>query len=158
QCHERDWVPDQEKMFTKEMKFSWPSIYKIFEKYFDNTLEPLDQLLCADYNGKLVHDFVPTNERYFKHFDIKGKAPLLEDDVIKISLKIPPELKYDLRNNVGKIPLRSILKRTSSHKFIENEKIGFGMNLTELWAKEGREIIMSNLEKGQIFEQKLIDR
>lgn len=82
QCHERDWVADQEKMFGKDLKFSWLSIYEIFEKYFNNTLEPLDQLLCADYNGKLVHDFVPTNEKFFKHFDIKGKAPLLDDEIV----------------------------------------------------------------------------
>ena len=158
QCHERDWVADQEKMFGKDLKFSWLSIYEIFEKYFNNTLEPLDQLLCADYNGKLVHDFVPTNEKFFKHFDIKGKAPLLDDEIVKLSVKIPPELKYDFRNNVGKIPLRSILKRNSKHKFIENEKIGYGMDLNTLWSKEGREIITSNLERGRIFEEKIIDQ
>ena len=158
QCHERDWVADQEKMFGKDLKFSWLSIYEIFEKYFNNTLEPLDQLLCADYNGKLVHDFVPTNEKFFKHFDIKGKAPLLDDEICKLSVKIPPELKYDFRNNVGKIPLRSILKRNSKHKFIENEKIGYGMDLNTLWSKEGKEIITSNLERGRIFEEKIIDQ
>ncbi|HEY7571304.1 MAG TPA: asparagine synthase C-terminal domain-containing protein [Nitrososphaeraceae archaeon] len=157
QCHERDWVPDQESMFTKNMKFSWLSIYDIFEKYFNNTLEPLDQLLCADYNGKLLHDFVPTNEKYFKHFDIKGEAPLLDDEIVGISLMIPPRLKYDFTNNVGKIPLRTILKRNSNYNFKENEKIGYGMDLKALWSKEGREIIMSNMENGQIFENKIID-
>ncbi len=157
QCHERDWVPDQEGMFTKNMKFSWQFIYEIFEKYFNNALEPLDQLLCADYNGKLSHDFVPTNEKYFNHFDIKGEAPLLDDEIVRISLMIPPSLKYDFTNNVGKIPLRTILKRNSNYNFKENEKIGFGMDLNALWSKEGREITISNMENGQIFEKKIID-
>ena len=78
--------------------------------------------------------------------------------IVKLSVKIPPELKYDFRNNVGKIPLRSILKRNSKHKFIENEKIGYGMDLNTLWSKEGREIITSNLERGRIFEEKIIDQ
>ena len=158
QCHERDWVVDQEKMFAKNMKFSWLSIYEIFEKYFNNTLEPLDQLLCADYNGKLLHDFVPTNEKFFRHFNIKGKAPLLDDEIVKLSIKIPPELKYNYKNNVGKIPLRSILTRNSSQKFIENEKIGYGMDLNALWSKQGMEIITCNLERGRIFEEKIIDK
>jgi asparagine synthase (glutamine-hydrolysing) len=139
------------------MKFSWQSIYEIFEKYFNNALEPLDQLLCADYNGKLSHDFVPTNEKYFNHFDIKGEAPLLDDEIVRISLMIPPSLKYDFTNNVGKIPLRTILKRNSNYNFKENEKIGFGMDLNALWSKEGREITISNMENGQIFEKKIID-
>ncbi|HEY7079103.1 MAG TPA: asparagine synthase C-terminal domain-containing protein [Nitrososphaeraceae archaeon] len=156
-CHERDWVPDQEDMFTKDMKFSWLSIYEIFEKYFNNPLELLDQILCADYNGKLLHDFVPTNERYFKYFEIKGEAPLLDDEVVRISLMIPPALKYDFTNNVGKIPLRTILKRNSTYKFIESEKIGYGMDLNALWSKEGREIIISNMENGRIFKDGIIN-
>ena len=30
-CHERDWVPDQHKMFGSKIKFSWEKIYKIFK-------------------------------------------------------------------------------------------------------------------------------
>ncbi len=158
QCHERDWVDDQEKMFAEKMKFNWFSIYEIFEKYFNNDLEPLDQLLYADYHGKLMHDFVPTNEKYFHHFNIKGIAPLLDDEVVILSTKIPPDLKYDFKNNVGKIPLRSILKRNSKHEFIENEKIGFGMDLNTLWSNEGKEIVTSNLDRGRIFEEQIIDQ
>ena len=40
-CHERDWVPDQESVFYKENQFSWNDIYKILEPYFDNTLPRL---------------------------------------------------------------------------------------------------------------------
>ena len=158
QCHERDWVADQEEMFAEEMKFNWFSIYEIFQKYFNNDLGLLDQLLWADYQGKLMHDFVPTNEKYFKHFDIEGIAPLLDDEIVSISTRIPPELKYDFRNNVGKIPLRSILRRNSEHKFIEDEKIGYGMDLNALWSNEGKEIVTSNLEQGRIFEEKIIDQ
>ncbi len=34
-CHERDWVPDQEQVFGPEIKFDWNEIYKILESYFD---------------------------------------------------------------------------------------------------------------------------
>ena len=55
-CHERDWVPDQELIFGKENSFSWDMIYKILIPYFDNALPRLQQVFLADYNGKLIHN------------------------------------------------------------------------------------------------------
>ena len=36
-CHERDWVPDQEKIFNQKTNFSWKSINSIFKPFFDNS-------------------------------------------------------------------------------------------------------------------------
>ena len=64
-CHERDWVPDQEAMFAgTQIKFTWSSIYELIEKYFVGNLDPLEQVLLADYHGKLMYDFIPTNEKF----------------------------------------------------------------------------------------------
>jgi asparagine synthase (glutamine-hydrolysing) len=158
-CHERDWVPDQEKMFGEKMKFSWSSIYKLFEKYFNNSMEPLDQLLAADYHGKLMYDFIPTNEKYFDYFNITGAAPLLEEEIISLSVRIPPTFKYDAMTNTGKLPLRNILKRNLElFSAVEKKKTGYGMDLTKLWFRAGKEIVVSNLDKGRIFEDKIINR
>ena len=56
-CHERDWIPDQEKIFNLKTNFSWKSINSIFEPFFDNSLSPLDQVFLADYNRKLLYNF-----------------------------------------------------------------------------------------------------
>ena len=82
-CHERDWVPDQHKMFAKELKFDWSPIYSLLTSYFNNNLKPLDQVMLADYNGKLMHDFVPTNDKYFRSFKLQGISPLLDNDVVE---------------------------------------------------------------------------
>ena len=58
-CHERDWVSDQESIFDRKIQFSWNDIYKILEPYFDNTLPRLTQVFLADYNGKLIHNMQP---------------------------------------------------------------------------------------------------
>jgi asparagine synthase (glutamine-hydrolysing) len=159
QCHERDWVPDQEDMFGAEIGFTWSSIYLMLKKYFDNDLDPLEQVLLADYHGKLMYDFIPTNEKYFKHFNIKGIAPLLSNEIIDLSVRIPGSLKYDFASNIGKIQLHEIIKRNiSSSYFAENRKIGFGMDLVKFWFRIGKEIVTSNLEKGRIFEDKVINR
>lgn len=159
-CHERDWVPDQEAMFAgTQIKFTWSSILDLIKKYFVSNLDPLEQVLLADYHGKLMYDFIPTNEKFFKHFNISGVAPLLYNQIIDIAMKIPASLKYDFKNNIGKIQLREIIKyNTAGHSTDRNRKIGFGMDLTKFWFRFGKEMVTSNLDKGRIFQDKIINK
>lgn len=159
-CHERDWVPDQEAMFAgTRIKFTWSSIYELIEKYFVGNLDPLEQVLLADYHGKLMYDFIPTNEKFFKHFNISGMAPLLCNQIIDIAMKIPASLKYDFKNNIGKIQLREIIEHnTAGYSTDRNRKMGFGMNLAKFWSRFGKEMVTSNLDKGRIFQDKIINK
>jgi asparagine synthase (glutamine-hydrolysing) len=159
-CHERDWVPDQEAMFAgTQIKFTWSSIYELIEKYFVGNLDPLEQVLLADYHGKLMYDFIPTNEKFFKHFNISGMAPLLCNQIIDTAMKIPASLKYDFKNNIGKIQLREIIEHnTAGYSTDRNRKIGFGMDLAKFWSRFGKEMVTSNLDKGRIFQDKIINK
>jgi asparagine synthase (glutamine-hydrolysing) len=159
-CHERDWVPDQEAMFAgTQIKFTWSSIYELIKKYFVSNLDPLEQVLLADYHGKLMYDFIPTNEKFFKHFNISGMAPLLCNEIIDIAMKIPASLKYDFKNNIGKIQLREIIERnTAGYSTERTRKVGFGMNLAKFWSRIGKEMVTSNLDKGRIFQDKIINK
>lgn len=156
-CHERDWVPDQEKIFGDNLRFDWSSIYSLLRVYFDNDLEPLDQVFLADYNGKLIYDFVPTNDKFFNYFGVTGISPILDDKIIDMSLTIPPSGKFNRETNMGKIPLREILSGLDS-KNISDTKIGFGMDLKKLWATSAKEIITSTLSNASIFRDKIINR
>jgi asparagine synthase (glutamine-hydrolysing) len=160
-CHERDWVIDQESMFGPNTKFAWTSIYQILKGYFDNALEPLEQVLLADYHGKLMYDFVPANQRYFNYCNINGVAPLLSDEIINLSKKIPAELKYNYKTNMGKTHLREIISRLGSPelcRLVEDKKMGFSVDLPKLWINHGKEIVTSNLDRARIFEEKIINR
>ncbi|HET8848029.1 MAG TPA: asparagine synthase C-terminal domain-containing protein, partial [Nitrososphaeraceae archaeon] len=88
ECHERDWVLDQESIFGENIRFDWSSIYSLLRSYFDNDLDPLDQVFLADYNGKLIYDFVPTNDKFFSYLGIAGISPLLDNKIIDMSLRI----------------------------------------------------------------------
>ena len=114
ECHERDWVPDQETIFGENIKFDWSSIYRILKIYFNNDLNPLDQVFLADYSGKLIYDFVPTNDKFFNYFGVTGLSPILDDKIIDMSFRIPPSIKFSKESNMGKIPLREILSRLDS--------------------------------------------
>lgn len=157
-CHERDWVPDQHEMFAKELKFDWSSIYSLLISYFNNRLKPLDQVLLADYNGKLMHDFVPTNDKYFRFFKLHGISPLLDNDVVELGFDLPSDMKYSTDSGMGKLPLREILQLYASDSGNKmNEKVGYGMDLVNLWKNEGKEMVTMLLDKGRIFEDNLID-
>ncbi len=156
-CHNRDWVPDQDQMFGPKLQFDWTKIYLLFKDYFDNDLDPLDQVFIADYHGKLMYDFVPTNRKLFDHFKLLGIAPLLDPSVIDMSIKIPPSMKYDRTRNIGKLQLRDIVDNQEIGQ-LSDKKIGFGMDLSWLWSRTAKEIVTSSLENGRIFEDKLINK
>ncbi|MGB5089878.1 MAG: asparagine synthase C-terminal domain-containing protein [Nitrososphaeraceae archaeon] len=154
-CHERDWVRDQEKIFGENIRFDWSSIYSLLKKYFDNELDPLDQVFLADYNGKLIYDFVPSNDKFFNHFGVTGLSPILDQKIIEMSFRIPPSVKFNRETNMGKIPLREILSHLNG-KNISDTKIGFGMDLNKLWSSSAKEIVTSTLSDASIFRDKII--
>lgn len=155
ECHERDWVPDQEKIFGENIKFDWSSIYSLLRTYFDNDLDPLDQVFLADYNGKLIYDFVPTNHKFFNYLGVSGISPILDNKIIDMSLRIPPLVKFNKESNMGKIPLREILSGLDS-KNVSDTKIGFGMDLKKLWTSSAKEIVISTLSNASVFRDKII--
>jgi asparagine synthase (glutamine-hydrolysing) len=157
-CHERDWVPDQEKIFGENIRFDWSSIYSLLKAYFDNELDPVDQVLLADYNGKLIYDFVPTNDRFFNYFGVTGLSPILDNKIIDMSFRIPPSVKFNRKTGMGKIPLREILSGLDTGKNISDTKIGFGMDLKKLWTGSAKEIVTSTLSDASIFRDKIISR
>jgi asparagine synthase (glutamine-hydrolysing) len=151
-CHERDRVDDQELIFDQKCKFSWKLIYDQLLPHFDNTLSRLEQVFLADYNGKLLYNFNPINSRIATQFDIQILAPLLNQDLISYGLKIPTKFKYDESSNVGKIPLRSLLKKYNADSLILKEKLGFNVNTINLWKSYGHSICKEFLENSRIIE------
>jgi len=70
ECHERDWVPDQENLFGKKAEFSWDEIYSFIIPYFDNTLPEINQIFLADINGKLLFNWIHLNRSFHEYFGI----------------------------------------------------------------------------------------
>ncbi len=94
ECHNRDWVPDQEFLFNKGIKFNWNEIYNYFKPYFKNQLHPLNQVMLADFNGKLLHDFIPTGNA--KH----GFSPSLIFDWKKFGKDIFMANAFEKKSNI----------------------------------------------------------
>ena len=96
-CHERDWVPDQELIFSKSSKFDWKEIYKLLTPYFNNSLSRLSQVFLADLNGKLLFNMIPVNDMFHKAFSISNITPIKNKDLIQLSFGLSQEQKYFLK-------------------------------------------------------------
>ena len=157
-CHERDWVPDQEKIFNQKTNFSWESIYSIFKPFFNNSLSPLNQVFLADYNGKLLYNFSIIGNKINQFFNLKPITPILNSKLISYSSQINPDLKYNSLNNLGKIPLRKLLTKYECDSLISKEKLGFSVNTINLWNSIGKELCDSYLDNSRIVEDGWINK
>ncbi len=157
-CHERDWVPDQHKMFGLKIKFSWETIYEIFRPFFDNHLSPLDQVFLADFNGKLLYDWMPTNKAFGKFLGLNIESIFLTNKMIKFATHVPWQIKYDPIKIEGKIPLLSILSKQKGFEKIQPVKKGFSVDITSLWEKNSKEIVSTYVNQdSEIVKNKIIN-
>ena len=152
ECHNRDWVSDQDQMFGKKIKFDWNEIYEYFRPYFQNKLDPLKQVMLADYNGKLLRDFIPLGKSICSYYKIKGFPIFLESDMISFAQKISLEEKFDKNSHRGKLLLRIICKRLGI-KHID-EKKGFSPALLLDWESNGKEIFKKFLSDKNAYVYK----
>jgi asparagine synthase (glutamine-hydrolysing) len=157
-CHERDWIPDQEKIFNPKSNFSWNSIHSIFQPFFNNSLSPLNQVFLADYNGKLLYNFSIIGNKINKFFNIKAITPILEPELISYASHLSPELKYNVHENTGKLPLRKLLTKYECDSLISKEKLGFSVNTINLWNSIGKELCHSYLDNARIVEDGWINK
>ena len=157
-CHERDWVPDQEKIFNSKTNFSWKSINSIFTPFFDNSLSPLNQVFLADYNGKLLYNFSIIGNKINQFFNLKPVVPILDPELISYASHLSPESKYDLNENKGKLPLRSLLSKYQCDSLISKEKLGFSVNTINLWNSIGKELSHYYLDDARIVEDGWINK
>jgi len=157
-CHERDWVPDQEKIFNQKTNFSWKSTHSIFQSFFDNSLSALNQVFLADYNGKLLYNFSIITDKINKFFNLKPVAPILEPELISYALHLSPESKYDSHENMGKLPLRKLLSKYGCDSLVSKEKLGFSVNTINLWNSIGRELCDLYLDNARIVEDGWINK
>jgi len=152
ECHERDRVHDQENIFGQKSKFSWKSIHQILLPHFDNKLSRLDQVFLADYNGKLLYNFNPINSAVIDNFNMKLLTPILNDELISSTSHMKHSEKYDQISNVGKLPLRAILKQNGHDSLVGKQKLGFNVNTINLWKSHGHRLCKDFLGDSRVVK------
>ena len=157
-CHERDWVIDQNQVFGNMSNFSWDKIYSILLPFFDNSLNPLGQVFLADYNGKLRYNFSHVNNSINNHFGLNSISPLLSTDLISLLSHCKYDSKYDKSQNTGKIFLRQLLDNFGINHLISKTKLGFSVNTSNLWKNYGKEIFDYYVDNGRVVKDGWINQ
>ena len=156
-CHERDWVPDQEKLFAKNSNFDWENIYKLLLPYFDNTLPLLEQVFLADYNGKLLYNFSIVSKSINKFYNLTSVTPLLNEKLIPYGTHLSLTKKYDHKNNIGKIPLRKLIKKFDLESLMSDTKMGFSVSTKNLWDSHGKSLCKDFLLDSRLVKDRWIN-
>ena len=113
---------------------------------------PIEQVFLADYNGKLLYNFSIINNSIAKYFNLNSVTPLLSHKIIQKSMKIPIIQKLNYHSNIGKLPLRKILKKFGIEELILKQKLGFSVNTENLWKNYGFEMAKEYLSDAKIIQ------
>ena len=143
-AHKNDWVPNQTDLIPQ---LSWDEIYTYLNLSLTTPLRPLGQVFLADFNGKLLHDFLPTTNAFSRYYKVPVESPFLQPEIIYTASHLPDRLKYDPVNRIGKLLLRSILLQHSGLQVATREKVGWGMDLAWQWDNHIREMCKDKLGK-----------
>jgi asparagine synthase (glutamine-hydrolysing) len=157
-CHERDWVIDQNMIFGEKLNFSWDKIYSILLPFFNNSLNPLSQVFLADFNGKLRYNFSHVNNSINNHFGLKSISPLLSNDLISLLSHCDNQKKYNQSQKTGKIFLRNLLDNFGINHLISKTKLGFSVNTFNLWKNHGKKTFDYYLENGNVVKNGWINQ
>lgn len=157
ECHQRDWVPDQEKLFGKNASFSWSKVYDQLAPYFDNSLPLLNQVFLADFNGKLLYNWLPNGALICNHFRLEPLLPFLSKNLISLATHIPSTQKYDKKTFAGKLVLQKLLKKYHVEKLILQKKQGFSVDTVKAWKSYGQKLCAHFLTDAQIVKHELVN-
>jgi Asparagine synthase (glutamine-hydrolyzing) len=157
ECHNRDWVPDQNSMFGSAIKFDWEVIYNYFRSHFTSKIHPLQQVMLADFNGKLLFDFIPAGNAISDYYGVESVPIFLDDNVRAHGLALPLDEKYDPSSRRGKVTLRKIAKRFGIEHI--EEKRGFSPSLLFDWRDRGKDACSRYLldKESYVFKKRIID-
>ena len=67
-------------------------------------------------------------------------------------MKIPTIQKYNSLSNIGKLPLRKILKNFGMDGLVLKQKLGFSVNTETLWKNYGLSMAKEYLVDGKIIQ------
>jgi asparagine synthase (glutamine-hydrolysing) len=147
-CHERDYIPEQETMFAKPARFSWNRIVNNISEFFRNDLLPLDQLFMADFNGKLQRDFLQSAKAFARYYELPTFSPMLDGRIVNYAFSLNPWSKFTPNAAIGKNHLTAILAARGLMEFVGKQKVGFGTDPLKLWKEHGRSMALSLMSHG----------
>lgn len=126
----------------------------VFEPYFSNNLDFIDQILLADYKIKMVDDFLFVEDATSMANSVESRVPFLDNELVEFAFTIPNEFKF--RDGGGKYVLRKAMSSILPKRIIKKEKMGFSTDVFLQYKNEVREYAQQKLPDGNLVKEGLI--
>lgn len=145
--HARDRISNMRELLPS---YDEQGVKDLIAPYFTgNRLSYVDRCLMADYNGKLLYDYLPTGAALTKLLKKSLDSLFLMPAMIFLATHTPWRRKFD--GKYGKLPLQDILG-------VRIAKKGFSPPLEKIWQNEGRELYRYYVnENSQIVKDRIIN-
>ncbi len=95
----------------------------LFSEYWNDNLEYLENIMKLDLNTYLPDDLLVKVDRASMAYSLEVRNPFLDENILNFSENIP--MNHKIKNNKGKIILRSLLEDLIPKELIQNQKKGF---------------------------------
>ena len=105
-----------------------------------------------------MYNFNPVNSRLTDYFEMKQLTPLLNNELLNTSPHIASKYKYDVDDEIGKLPLRTILAKNNAESLVTKEKLGFSVNTTNLWKSYGHNLCKEFLDNSRVVQDGWINK
>jgi len=124
----------------------------LFEHYFeDNAKSIVEQSLYAEFQTKMVDDFLLNEDRTSMAHALEVRVPFLDRDLVKFAFSIPYRLK--IKHNTTKYIYKKAMKGVLPDFVLTKKKWGFAINPYHQFQKDLKQVALEVLNETRIKEQ-----
>ena len=153
----RDFLQDQSEVYGRSIR---PRIRHSAEKFlgesFTGKLPFVEEVLVADFNGKMMYDFLPVDDATSMAHSVETRVPFLDDELVDLTFGVPFSRKF--RDGKGKTILREALSSKLPERVLAKKKQGFGPNPYLTYKRELRDYAEKYLPQGFVIRKGLVNR
>ncbi len=136
---------------TKEQMLRYRT-KELFEHYFEEQRQSIvEQSLYAEFNTKMVDDFLLNEDRTSMAHALEVRVPFLDRDLVTFAFSIPYRLK--IKHNTTKYIYKKAMQGVLPDFVISKKKWGFAINPYYQFKKDLRHIALDILHERKIKEQ-----
>jgi len=152
----RDIPHDQEQVYGKAVPEGIHNCAgRFLRPFFSDGLPFMEQVLAADFNAKMIYDFLPVDDATSMAHSVETRVPYLDNELVKLAFTIRFASKF--RDGRGKFILRRALSDRLPNATLEKKKQGFGPNPFETYGREVRHYAETYLPKGDTVRMGLVN-
>jgi asparagine synthase (glutamine-hydrolysing) len=120
-----------------------PATGSYFQPYFSGSGDYLDQVLRAEFQTKMVNDFLVNEDRVCSAHGVEGRVPFLDKQLVELAMSIPSPLK--MQGAGTKALWRDSIGNTLPETILQKKKQGFTFSSYHQWEKDLRSVVQHEL-------------